>query len=45
MSDEWQPGSVAIWDNRSVQHYGVADYGPVPRQLVRVVAAGDRPQR
>ena len=42
---KWQPGSLAIWDNRSVQHYGVADYGAVPRQLVRVVAAGDRPQR
>lgn len=42
---KWQPGSLAIWDNRSVQHYGVADYGHVPRQLVRVVAAGDRPRR
>jgi len=42
---KWQPGSLAIWDNRSVQHYGVADYGNVPRQLVRIVAAGDRPAR
>ena len=42
---KWKPGSLAIWDNRSVQHYGVADYGNVPRQLVRVVAAGDRPRR
>lgn len=42
---KWRPGSVAIWDNRSVQHYGVADYGEAPRQLVRVVAKGDRPAR
>ena len=42
---KWQPGSVAIWDNRAVQHYGVADYGNAQRQLVRVVAKGDRPAR
>jgi len=42
---KWQPGSVAIWDNRSVQHYGVADYGNAPRQLVRVAAAGGPPTR
>lgn len=42
---KWKPGSLAIWDNRAVQHYGVADYGNVPRQLVRIVAAGDRPSR
>jgi taurine dioxygenase len=42
---KWRPGSLAIWDNRSVQHYGVADYGNAPRQLVRVVAKGDRPAR
>lgn len=42
---KWQPGSVAIWDNRAVQHKGVADYGNAQRQLVRVVAAGERPTR
>jgi taurine dioxygenase len=42
---KWRPGSVAIWDNRAVQHYGVADYGNTSRQLVRVVAGGDRPAR
>jgi len=42
---KWKPGSVAIWDNRAVQHYGVADYGNARRQLVRVVAEGDRPVR
>jgi len=40
---KWRPGSLAIWDNRAVQHYGVADYGNAQRQLVRVVARGDRP--
>ena len=24
----WQPNSVAIWDNRSTQHYAVMDYCP-----------------
>jgi taurine dioxygenase len=42
---KWKPGSLAIWDNRAVQHKGVADYGQAPRQLVRVVAAGERPTR
>lgn len=42
---KWRPGSLAIWDNRAVQHYGVADYGQAQRQLVRIVAAGDRPVR
>ncbi len=42
---KWRPGSLAIWDNRAVQHYGVADYGNAQRQLVRVVSKGDRPVR
>jgi taurine dioxygenase len=42
---KWRPGSLAIWDNRAVQHYGVADYGNAQRQLVRIVARGDRPTR
>lgn len=40
---KWQPGSLAIWDNRAVQHKGIADYGYARRELVRVVAGGDRP--
>lgn len=40
---KWRSGTVAIWDNRAVQHYGVADYGNAQRRLVRIVAKGDRP--
>jgi taurine dioxygenase len=40
---KWRPGCVAIWDNRAVQHYGVADYGTAARRLERVVVKGDRP--
>jgi len=42
---KWRPGSIAIWDNRAVQHYGVPDYGTAPRHLERVVVKGDRPVR
>lgn len=39
----WTPGDVAIWDNRSTQHYGVADYGDQQRVLQRVTIGGDVP--
>ena len=39
----WQPGSVAIWDNRSTQHYAVNDYWPAPRKMERAEIVGDRP--
>jgi taurine dioxygenase len=35
-SHSWQPGGLAVWDNRSTQHYAVADYWPQPRTLHRV---------
>src|SRR5262249_1511614 len=39
----WQPGTVAIWDNRSTQHYAVYDYGEQTRRMMRATIIGDRP--
>lgn len=39
----WSPGDIAIWDNRSTQHYGVADFGGAYRRVNRVTLAGDIP--
>ncbi|MEY9844767.1 TauD/TfdA dioxygenase family protein [Streptacidiphilus sp. MAP5-3] len=39
----WQPGSVAVWDNRATQHYAVNDYWPAPRKMERAEIVGDRP--
>ncbi|NBE56874.1 TauD/TfdA dioxygenase family protein [Streptomyces boluensis] len=39
----WQPNSVAIWDNRSTQHYAVQDYWPAVRKMERAGITGDRP--
>ena len=40
---KWEPGSVAFWDNRCVQHLAVFDYWPQVRHGVRVTIQGDRP--
>ena len=40
---QWQPGDLAIWDNRATQHDGVADYDNQPRRLHRITLAGDIP--
>jgi taurine dioxygenase len=39
----WQPNSVAIWDNRSTQHYAVMDYPPCHRKMERAGIIGDVP--
>ena len=34
---------VAIWDNRSTQHYAVMDYPPCHRKMERAAIVGDKP--
>ena len=37
----WQPNSMAMWDNRSTQHYAVMDYPPSHRKMERAGIVGD----
>ncbi len=37
---QWQPGDVAVWDNRCLQHYAVQDYSSA-RTMHRVTLAGE----
>ncbi len=39
----WRVGDVAIWDNRSTQHYGVNDYGDAKRVVRRTTLDGEVP--
>lgn len=39
----WKPNSMAIWDNRSTQHYAVMDYAPCHRKMERAGIIGDVP--
>ena len=45
---KWTPNAVAIWDNRSVLHYGIADFFPnrnlgYIRVLDRIAVRGEKP--
>jgi taurine dioxygenase len=40
---QWEPGTIAFWDNRATQHYAVSDYFPQRRVMERVAIKGDRP--
>ena len=39
----WEPNTIAIWDNRSTQHKPINDYFPAHRMLHRIVIDGDMP--
>ena len=39
----WREGDLAIWDNRSTQHYAIFDYGNEHRRGERVTVAGPVP--
>ena len=40
---QWEPDSVAFWDNRAVQHYAASDYWPDVRVMERASITGTRP--
>ncbi len=40
---QWQPNSIAFWDNRACQHYAASDYWPEERVMERVTIVGDKP--
>ena len=40
----WQPGSLALWDNRAAMHNPINDYHGYRRVLHRITLAGDKPR-
>ncbi len=40
----WQKNSIAIWDNRCLQHYAVSDYPGQRRRMHRITIKGDKPR-
>tara|TARA_Y100000766_G_C18834680_1_gene569796 strand:- start:244 stop:1164 length:921 start_codon:yes stop_codon:yes gene_type:complete len=40
---QWEPNSIAFWDNRCTQHLALWDYWPEERKGHRVTIKGERP--
>ena len=40
----WRQNDVVMWDNRSLMHYAVADYGDQPRYMERTTGIGELPE-
>ena len=39
---KWEPHTIVMWDNRSVQHYAVHDYYPQRRRMLRITVKGEK---
>jgi len=40
---QWEPGMLALWDNRCLLHHPINDYDGYRRVMHRITLAGDRP--
>ncbi len=40
---QWQPHTLAMWDNRCTQHYALNDYHGYRRVMHRIIVEGERP--
>lgn len=41
---KWEPGMVAMWDNRAALHLAANDYDGFRREMYRTTMAGERPE-